>query len=209
MKKLLLLSLSLLAFSAQSQKKKTPAKAAAKKNVMAKSGTMAAEWREGKSGNQIYFLNGKDTVALKSVSGKMPEIPATGCKVTPFNAKGTPLCLVSWQEKSTVGDAKSKLENITKTEYRIVDPAQKTVLHENAYTVNNITEIVWLDPNNTASKTIDKVRRDGFELTVDPQGDLVLANKTQQDKMAFDAATKKYAAVKSAPMAKQPTKKKK
>lgn len=201
--------LSVAIAGAQSKK---PAKPAAKKGPLkgqlAKSGNHILEWREKSKETQIYFLSGKDTVSLKSAPGKLPEIPATGCVVKPFTAKGSPLCLVSWQEKVVEGDAKSKLENKTITQYRIVDPEQKTVLHENAYTVANITEIVWLDPNKTASKTVEKVRRDGFELTVTPEGDLVLANKTQQDKMTFDVAEKKYVAV-AAPAAKQAVPKKK
>lgn len=203
MKKIFVFVLAVMAFSAQAQKKKPAPKAATKKNVLVKAGINSAEWRETKKGNQIYFLSGKDSVSLKEISGKMPDVPATGCKLTPFTAKGAPLCLISWQEKTTIGDAKTKLENITLTEYRIVDPAQKTVLHSNSYTVNNISEIVWLDPNKTASKTVEKVRREGFELTLQPDGDLVLSNKTQTDKMSFDAATKQYVAVKSAPVAKK------
>lgn len=208
MKKVFVLTLAVLSLSAHAQKKKPLPKTSAKKNVLVKSGTNSAEWRETKKGNQIYFLTGKDSVSLKDFSGKMPEIPATGCKLTPFNAKGTPLCLVSWQEKTTVGDVKTKLENITLTEYRIIDPAQKAVLHSNSYTVNNISEIVWLDPNKTASKTVEKVRREGFELSVQPDGDLVLANKTQTDKLSFDAAAKQYVAVKSAVLPAAPKKKK-
>lgn len=185
---------------------KKPSKKVAK-GTLAKSAQAAVEWRENGKQTQIYYLAAKDTVMLKTHDGKLPEV-LPGCSIKPFTAQGTPLCLVSWQEKTVQGDAKSKLENITTTYYRVIDPAQKAILHENAYAVANVTEIVWLDPNKTASKTVEKVRREGFELSLTPQGDLLLANKTQQDKMGYDAATKKYVAV-SAPLAKQPVKKKK
>lgn len=202
MKNIFLLSLLCVAL-AGAQTKKTANKAA--KGTLAKTDVAAVEWREKGKETHIYYLAGKDTVMLKTNEGKLPEV-LPGCSIKPFTAQGTPLCLVSWQEKTVQGDAKSKLENITTTHYRVIDPAQKTVLHENYYAVANITEIVWLDPNKTASKTVEKVRREGFELSLTPQGDLLLANKTQQDKMGYDAATKKYVALPTA--AKQPAKKK-
>jgi hypothetical protein len=192
-KKILLLLLAICCFSGYSQKNKPVAKApAAKKTVLAKSENITLELSEKKDSYRFYMLNGKDSVMIKFIQGRIgTNVPMDG-KITPFTTKGTKLYSVTWIEKSTIGDAKTKLENITETHTEIWNIATKTKLFENVQKVNNITEIVWLDPNKTASKTQEKIRRDGFELTLTPEGDIILKNKTQQDKMAYDASQKKY-----------------
>jgi hypothetical protein len=192
-KKILLLLLAICCFSGYSQKKKPVAKApAAKKTVLAKSENITLELSEKKDSYRFYMLNGKDSVMIKFIQGRIgTNVPMDG-KITPFTTKGTKLYSVTWTEKSTIGDAKTKLENITETHTEIWNIATKTKLFENVQKVNNITEIVWLDPNKTASKTQEKIKRDGFELALTPEGDIMLKNKTQQDKMTYDAGLKKF-----------------
>lgn len=192
-KKILLLLLTVLSVNAYCQKgKKSTKVASAAKTVLAKSENLTAELLQNKDSYKFYLLSGKDSLVIKFISGKIENKLPADCKITPFTAKGTKLYSISWLEKSTVGDAKTKLENITETHTEIWDVANKAKVYDNVQTVNNITEIVWLDPNKTASKTQEKIRRDGFELTLTPEGDLLLKNKTQQDKFAYDPAQKKF-----------------
>jgi hypothetical protein len=95
-----------------------------------------------------------------------------------------------------VGDAKAKLEDITESHTEIWDVAAKKRVFENTNLVNHITEIVWLDPNKTASKTEQKIRREGMECTVSPQGDVLLKNKSSESKFGYDAAQGKFTAKK-------------
>ncbi len=181
--------------SAYSQKGKL-IKVAAKKAVVAQADNLTAELLEKKSYFKLYMLSGKDSMQLQTMPLKLGTGLPTDVKIIPFTAKGTKLYSVSWNEKNTIGDAKTKLENIAETHTQIWDVSNKTMLYDNVQTVDNISEVVWLDPNKTASKTVEKIKRDGFELTITPQGDLILKNKTQQDKMTYDAAQKKFVAVK-------------
>lgn len=183
--------LVVFSFGAFAQKgKKTSAQPNAKKKVLAKSENITAELLEKKDNYKFYLLVGKDSLTIKSPSGKA-NVPVD-CKIVPFTAKGTKLYSISWIEKSVVGDAKTKIENITYTHTQIWDIAGKAKIMDNVQMVNNITEIVWLDPNNTASKTVDKIRRDGFEFILTKDGDVILKNKTQEDRFSYDAAQKKF-----------------
>ncbi|HLA54925.1 MAG TPA: hypothetical protein VK623_02395 [Flavobacterium sp.] len=200
-KKILLLLLCAFCLSANAQKSKKPAKTktattTAKKTTLAKAETLSAELLEKKDNYKFYLLAGKDSILIKNISGKIGTNVPTECKITPFTTKGAKLYSVSWIERNTVGDAKSKLENITETHTEIWDVPNKAQLYANTQMVDNISEIVWLDPNKTASKTVEKIRRDGFELTLLPDGDINIKNKTMEDKLTYDAAQKKYVSAK-------------
>jgi hypothetical protein len=63
---------------------------------------------------------------------------------------------------------------------------------ENVQTVNNVSEIVWLDPNKTASKTVEKIKRDGMECAVSGECEVTLKNKTSQQVLVYDKAAGKF-----------------
>lgn len=120
MKKIILLMLAVFSLSAYCQKNKKPVKApAAKKTVLAKSENITAELSEKKDSYRFYMLAGKDTLLIKYISGRIGANVPADCKITPFTANGTKLHSISWVEKSVVGDAKTKLENITETHTEI------------------------------------------------------------------------------------------
>ena len=203
MKKIILILFLTSICQSYSQKKKAVDPASTQIATLAKADNITAQLIENKAGYKFYLLvnsTGKpDTLFLKKSPVKNGTYP-TDCKIKQFTVKGTKLYLVNWNEKTVVGNAKTRLENITYTHSEIWDISKKIRLLENIQTTNNITEIVWLDPNSTASKTVEKVRREGFEFTLTPDGDIMLKNKTQQDKLTYDAAEKKYIAMKSAPI---------
>ena len=198
MKNFLLLLLAVFGLSAQAQKKKPamkkPAVTAFKKSVLAKADNLTAELLDKKDAHLFFVLAGKDTLFSKSVL-KKDGTPAD-VKITGFTSGGTKLYFIAWQQKKKIGDAKTKLEDITESRTEVWDVAAKKMVFENTYTVNNITEIVWLDPNKTASKTEEKIRRGGMECTLSAQGDIVLKNKSQESKLAFDAKQQKFVAKK-------------
>ncbi|RZJ26139.1 MAG: hypothetical protein EOO48_13095 [Flavobacterium sp.] len=190
MKKLFLLILIGTSFGAYCQKKKPAAKTSAAKTVLTKSGDLSAELSERKDNYRFYVITGKDTLTAKTIS-KQNGAP-TNVKITPFNGGTAKLQAISWVEKKTVGDAKSKLENISETHTEVWDAATKTRVYENVQMVNNISEVVWLDPNKTASKTVEKIKRDGCECSINPDGDIVLKNKTQESRLKYDPVTQKF-----------------
>jgi hypothetical protein len=200
MKKILLLLCCLCGIVVSAQKKKpvkgknTVAVASSKKLVLAKVGEVSAEQLEKKNGVVFYALSGKDTLfssALQKDSGLPSDV-----KITPVTAGSAKLHSISWNQKKKIGDPKTKLENITESHTEIWDVAAKKRVFENTNSVNNITEIVWLDPNKTASKTVEKIRREGMECSVSPQGDVILKNKASDSKLGYDAAQGKFTAKK-------------
>lgn len=190
MKKLLLIALAITSLNAYSQKKKPAAKPAAGKTVLNKSGDLSAELAERKDNYRFYVLNAKDTLTSKTIAKKNGA--PTNVKITPVTCGGAKFHSIVWVEKKIVGDAKSKLENISETHTEIWDAATKTKVYENVQSVNNITEIVWLDPNKTASKTVEKIQRGGAECLVNAQGDIILKNKNQESKLTYDPVAKKF-----------------
>jgi len=200
---MLLLAVTLIANTGYSQKsKKATAKAStAGRITLAKSGTMTAELFKSKTDYKLYVLvnnKEKDTLSLKT-------FPATTTKenlpvnftITPFTSKGTALYNLSWTEKS-VTEIPDKKEDRTATVTEIWNTATKTQLHSNIQVATKITEILWLDKGKNASQTSEKMRNEGFVLTQNAEGDIILKNKTQENKLVYNAADNKYDAVKSA-----------
>lgn len=184
---LIALTLSLMATAGYSQKKKAAAKAPASVNtVIAKADNLSAEVAKS---NFYLFINGKkDTILIKDIDSK--KMPSTG-KITPFKAKGTQLYAVSWTETANT-ETKLKKESALTTFTEIYDVVSKTKVLANAQTTTTISEIVFLDKNQTVSETQQKLRKEGFEFMLLPDGDVVLKNKAQENKMTYSVTDKKY-----------------
>lgn len=213
MKKIIvLLSAILISTCAMAQKKKKPVKANSNKIVLATSGNLSAELLKKKDAYRLYLLfpdakKKLDTFSLKTAaynpnadaSIRDNNIP-TNCTITPFTSKGVSLHSISWIEKA-ITEVPDKKEDATRTVTEIWNIATKTQLYSNVQTATKITEILYLDKGKNASQTSEKMRNEGFTLTVSGDGDLTLKNRTQENKMSYDAAENKYIAVKSAPQA--------
>ena len=200
MKKIiLLLTLSLCCNAIYSQKKKTAQKTAS--STLAKFENLSAEVIK----NNFYLLitnkGIKDTILLKSIDeNKLPS----DCKILSFTAKGVKLYNVSWIENK-ITETKLKTEDATTTFTEICDVISKTKVLSNAQTVTKIKEIHFLDAKQTVSETIQKVRNEGFVLSLTKEGDVILKNKTQENKLTYNPTDNKFV---SASFAATPKKKK-
>lgn len=193
------------------QKKKAKGKVAAKatSTALAKADNLTAEIIKG---NFYLFVNNKtkkDTIGIKTVDANSSP---KDCTIKPFTAKGTPLYLLTWTEEATTKtDLKTEIKSTIFSE--VYDVSTKTKLFSNQQTTTNITEKVFLDRLKNASETQEKVRREGFEFVLTPDGDIQQKNKTQQNNFAFNSSDKKYIEEKPTSMttssAKAPVKKKK
>jgi hypothetical protein len=190
---------------------------------LTKSGNITAELLKKKDACRLYLLvpdakKKNDTLSLKTAAYDPKAAPAvrdnnipTNCTIMPFTAKGVKLYHVSWTEKAFT-EIPDKKEDATRTVSQIWNMETKNQLYSNTQTSTKITEILYLDKLKNASQTSEKMRNEGFNMTVTPEGDLVLKNKTQENRMTFDAAEAKFVAVKSAPQpaaSAKPAKKKK
>lgn len=188
MKKIILIVAVLISSFGFSQKKPVKKAAAPANVVVAKADVVSAEVTKN---NFYLFINGKtkkDTMLIKAIDPK--KLPADG-KIVPFMAKGTQLYALSWTE-TTLTETKLKKEEAVTTFTEIYDVTSKTKVLENAQTTTKITEIVYLDTKQTVSETQQKLRKEGFEFSLTPTGDVVLKNKAQENKLSYSVADKKF-----------------
>ena len=125
----------------------------------------------------------KDSVMLKDFT---ENNKATAVKITPFTAKGKKLFLISWSE-NVVTTTKLKTEDAIIIFSEIVNFETKSKVLSNTQTTVNIKEFHYLDSKQTVSETVQKVRREGSELVLNPDGDVSLKNKTRESKLTFSA----------------------
>ena len=185
MKKLILLvMLSLVVTTSFSQKKKS-VKASATTISLAKVDNLVAEV---KSGNFQLTIDGKDAIVVKPVDSKFTPID---CKLTSFKAGGSLLYLLTWIEK-TQNKTDLKTEDIVAIYSNIYELSSKKVVFENKQLTNKITEKVFLDKLKQASETQQKIRREGFEFKLNPDGTIWLKNKTQESKLVYDTSKKEF-----------------
>jgi len=211
---ILLLALS-LCITGYSQKKKTAKKGGASAaNVIAKVNNITAELPAGKNLFQVMMeeKGKKDTLFTrkinvaggKSAAGKS-NLPFN-CTITPVVVKGTPLYCIAWSENN-ITESKEKTEDRTQIFSEIWNPVTKTQVLANVQTATKVTEILWLDKLKNASQTSEKMRREGFEFSMTKEGDVFLKNKTQENKLVYNATTNAYEDVKSAAATSKPKKK--
>jgi len=188
MKNSIVLALVLLfSFTSYAQKKKVPVKTAtsSSKGVLAKSENLVAEI---KSGNFQVTIDGKDAIIVKAVDAKFSP---SDVKLSPFTSGGTKLYLLAWTEKSlTKTDLKS--EDVTSISTIIYDIPNKKEVFSNNQLTNHIIEKVFLDRLKNASETQERMRREGFEFILNPDGTIIQKNKTQENRWVYDAAKMEF-----------------
>jgi ribosomal silencing factor RsfS len=107
------------------------------------------------------------------------------------------LYLITWIEKITI-KTDLKTEDIINLHSEIYELSSKKQVVANTQITKNITEKVFLDKLKNASETQQRVRREGFEFILLPEGDIVLKTKTQENKMMYNPIDKKYVDAKPA-----------
>jgi hypothetical protein len=189
MKRIVLLALiALLSGNAYSQKKAVAKKPAVATSGLAKADNLVAEVKKGNFQLTINE-NGKEKDAL-IVKAADAKFAPTNCKLTAFTANGTKLYLLTWTENVQIKTPK-KTEDIANVYSVIYEIANKKQVFSNTQTTNHITEIVSLG-GTSATETQEKIRRDGFEFTLNPDGSVTQKSKTQQNKWVYDATKMEY-----------------
>ncbi len=202
MKKIaLLMILTLFTVSATAQKKKAVAKKTAPKiTALAKADNLSADMAGNKF--MVSVTNGKVKDTLFSRPFDPAKTLPADFKITPFKAKGVQLYAISWTQKN-ISESKLKNEEALTTFTEIWDASAKKQIIANNQITTKVSEIVFLDKNKTVSETQQKMRREGFELTITPEGDIVLKNKTQENRMTYDAGQQKFVNVPATKLAKK------
>lgn len=183
MKKVVFFSLFCFISLVNAQKKKAPAASP----VLAKVENLVLELKGGNL--QLVQMEGtkaKETVVIQANATALKPVD---CKIIPFTASGNKLYAVSWTEKKTVTTT-DKTEEITTITHAIYEWVSKKQVFFNTQVTNNITEKVYLDRNKNASETQMRVRREGYELVINPDGTLTQKNKTTTLTWTFDATSK-------------------
>lgn len=186
MKNILFLLSLLFAFSCYGQKKKS----VSSKSVVsfAKIENLQVEIKN--ENFQLTLLDkGKEVDAL--VIKKAGDMVPIATKITPFTANGTRLYLVTWTEKTnTKTDLKTE-DKLVVFSY-VYNLATKKEVFFNTQLTNNIVEKVFLDRNKTASETQTRIRREGYEFILNPDGTLTQKTAKQLNKWKYDLATDSF-----------------
>lgn len=189
MKKLFILfAVALTITTSFAQKKKTPAKSSKTASV-AKVDNLTAEIK-GKTFQLTISDKGKaaDAIVVKELTNDVKPIEM---KLSSFMANGTKLYLLQWTEKSNT-KTDLKTEDITMIYSVIYEITTKKQVFSNYQKTTNIVEKVFLDRNKTASETQEKVRKEGFEFVLNPDGSVTQKSKNQENKWLYDAAKQEF-----------------
>lgn len=179
---------ALCSVSSYAQKKKVTAKkavATTSKGVLAKADNIVAEI---KAGNFQLTVDGKEAIVVKTADAKFAP---TDVKLKSFTASGVKLYLLTWTEK-TLNKTDLKTEDITTVYSNVYEITSKKQVFYNTQLTNHIVEKVFLDKLKNASETQERMRREGFEFTLNPDGTITQKNKTQENKLIYDAAKMEF-----------------
>lgn len=184
MKKIFLfLCVGLLTFNGFAQKKKGGAKKpATTASALPKVDNLQVEI---KNGNFQISISEKgktnDALVVKAVEASFrPD----NCKLSSFMASGVKLYLLTWTELTKVVSGK-KTEDKTTVYSVIYEVASKKQVYSNYQLTNHITEVVSLG-GTAASETQEKIRREGFEFVLNPDGSVTQKGKNQQTTFVYD-----------------------
>lgn len=146
---------------------------------------------EVKNGNFQVAISEKgkvnDAIIVKTVDANFTP---SNCKLSSFMTSGVKLYLLSWTEINFLKTS-NKTENKTTVYNVIYELVTKKLVYSNYQLTNNIVEKVTLGGTG-ASETQEKIRREGFEFILNPDGSITQKGKNQQvtffynkDKMEF------------------------
>jgi hypothetical protein len=186
MKKILLfVCVALLGVNGYSQKKKGAApkpKPTAAASALPKVDNLQVEIKGGKF--QIVVSEKGKTSEMLVVKEVDAAFKPENCKLSPFTASGVKLYLLTWTEKSKLTAGK-KTEDKTTVYNVIYEVVSRKQVYSNYQLTNHITEVVSLG-GTAATETQEKVRREGFEFVLNPDGSVTQKGKNQQTSFVYD-----------------------
>ena len=178
----LFLCVGLLTLNGFSQKKISSAKTLSSASALPKVDNLQVEIKNGKFQVSISE-KGKtnDFLIIKDVDAAFTP---KDCKLSSFTASGVKLYLLTWTELSTTKST-NKTEEKTTIYSVIYEITTKKQVYSNYQLINHITEKVSLGGTG-AFETQEKMRREGFEFTLNSDGSVTQKNKTQQTTYVYD-----------------------
>lgn len=192
MKKIFLfVCIGLLSLNGFSQKKKAAAKKpATTTTAFPKLDNLTAEVKNGNF--QISISEKGKTNDMLIVKAVDDSFKPKDCKLSSFTANGTKLYLLTWTEINVV-TSDVKTEERTTIYSVIYEIPSKKQVFSNSQLTNHITEKVFLDKLKTASETQEKIRREGFEFILNPDGTVTQKGKNQQVTLSFNKEKMEFA----------------
>jgi hypothetical protein len=180
----LFLCVGLLTINGYSQKKKTTAKKPTPTTSAAlpKLDNLQVEIKNGKF--QLTVSEKGKTNDMLIVKEADAAFKPKDCRLSSFMASGVKLYLLTWTELNTITTG-SKTENKTTVYSVIYEVVAKKQVYSNYQLTNHIIEKVSLG-GTAASETQEKIRREGFEFILNPDGSVTQKNKTQQTTFVYD-----------------------
>ena len=134
----------------------------------------------------------KETIVLKEITTKDKAQQPTNFKIKVFTIADIKLYHFSYTE-NIITETKLKKENAVITSNEIWElSTTKLKILGNIQTISQIKEIQFLDKNKSASQTVDKTRKEGFEFTLTKDFEVHLSTKTQTNKYKFNTTTRRY-----------------
>lgn len=178
----LFVCVALLSLNGYSQKKKGGAKPTATVSAFPKLDNLTTEI---KNGNFQISISEKgktnDALVVKAVDASFAP---KDVKLSSFTASGVKLYLLTWTELSKVV-AGNKTEDKTTVYNVIYEVMAKKQVYSNYQLTNHIVEKVSLG-GTAASETQEKIRREGFEFILNPDGSVTQKAKNQQNTFVYD-----------------------
>ena len=178
----LFLCVGLLTINSFSQKKISTTKRPSSSSALPKVDNLQVEIKNGKF--QVTISEKGKNIDMLIVKDVDAAFTPKDCKLSSFTASGVKLYLLTWTELST-----TKLTNKTEektTIYSVIyEITTKKQVYSNYQLINHITEKVSLGGTG-AFETQEKMRREGFEFTLNSDGSVTQKNKTQQTTYVYD-----------------------
>lgn len=183
MKKIFLfLCVGLLTFNGFAQKKGAAKKPATSASALPKLDNLQVEIKGGNF--QVAIAEKGKPADAMVVKAADASFKANNCQLKSFMASGVKLYLLTWTELSKVSTGK-KTEDKTTVYSVIYEIASKKQVYSNYQLTNHITETVSLG-GTAATETQEKIRREGFEFVLNPDGTVTQKGKNQQMTFAYN-----------------------
>jgi len=178
----LFLCVGLLTLNSFSQKKISSSKAPSSASALPKVDNLQVEIKNGKF--QVTISEKGKTNDILIIKDVDAAFTPKDCKLSSFIASGVKLYLLTWTELSTTKST-NKTEEKTTIYSVIYEITTKKQVYSNYQLTNHITEKVSLGGTG-AFETQEKMRREGFEFTLNSDGSVTQKNKTQQTTFVYD-----------------------